>query len=656
MEKGKNIVDQIVDLWCSITGTDLNSKEYTFSVGQEFNLSTAREDLKSTLLLDESGLTTVLLMNSFADAYFCSHKYSLAELLSSNDTIQTRLASCKQLKSLLLSPEIEMAILDFTAKLKTVLDKMNAQEDAFKTLSNPGAMGYLRRDALKSMDTLAVHQFTQGKTTSTYLQPCHDIFLFWNMASAVRLGLKMPDGVFLGLVRDQFDYASFFVLVAKNGGTLTVFTDAEEYVTPLQKTLSRRPERHLSQRIAKHHFPYSLLDTEVDTRGYVHPGREGVVPLQESPIVIGHLKRLAADELLWLLMVFSLIDQKLFKCNWTLPSLSYCSDVFRENSALCGEIENLPTILSYSPIQLPKNTLQTLQADKQYKRSISGEETPWGTMDNAPNQWLLELYQDRVPDSAINGLLKLPSTMLKLAEPGGDITSITKADYENMGPFAQQEFDSQELMAMTGGEFGSKEQLEADYRFLARYNEALCIKMLSDADFKANKPNVFQWIRDRVSQQQAYILSLLVNNAPNSEAWQRYPSIKAYNADSRYHRNELIFSNGSCWTLTDTKCFWNGNIASYAATFHPTSMEELLSFLNCGTVEELPFWLQHWDNKRKYIGNPILERIDPMNWVVTDHWAELSFYFTFFLSKRTFNHACKAHQLPAMWLTPRPDK
>ena len=45
MEKGKNIVEQIVDLWCSITGTDLNSKEYTFSVGQEFNLSTAREDL-----------------------------------------------------------------------------------------------------------------------------------------------------------------------------------------------------------------------------------------------------------------------------------------------------------------------------------------------------------------------------------------------------------------------------------------------------------------------------------------------------------------------------------------------------------------------------------------------------------------------------------
>ena len=216
MAEEKNIVERIVDLWCSITGTDFNSKEYTFSVGQEFNLSTAREDLKSSLLLDESGLTTVLLMNSFSDAYFCSHKYSLAELLSSNDTIQTRLASCKQLKSLLLSPEIEMAILDFTAKLKTVLDKMNAQEDAFKTLSNPGAMGYLRRDALKSMDTLAVHQFTQGKTTSTYLQPCHDIFLFWNMASAVRLGLKMPDGVFLGLVRDQFDYASFFVLAAKN--------------------------------------------------------------------------------------------------------------------------------------------------------------------------------------------------------------------------------------------------------------------------------------------------------------------------------------------------------------------------------------------------------------------------------------------------------
>ena len=56
MEKGKNIVEQIVDLWCSITGTDFSSKEYTFSSGQEFNLSTAREDLKASLVLDESGL------------------------------------------------------------------------------------------------------------------------------------------------------------------------------------------------------------------------------------------------------------------------------------------------------------------------------------------------------------------------------------------------------------------------------------------------------------------------------------------------------------------------------------------------------------------------------------------------------------------------
>lgn len=655
MEKGKNIVEQIVDLWCSITGTDFSSKEYTFSSGQEFNLSTAREDLKASLVLDESGLTTVLLIESFTDAYFRSKSYSLAELLDDNDTIQASLTSCKELKSLLRSPEINAAILDFTTKLKTVLGKMNAQADVFKTLSNLGVMGYLRRDALKSMETLAIHQFTQGETTSTYLQPCQDIFLFWDMASAVRLGLRMPDGVFLGLIRDQFDYASFFVLVAKNGGTLTVFTDAERYVTPLQKTLSRRPERALSQRAARHHFPYSLLDTEVDAKGYAHPSREGVVPLQKSPIVIGHLNSLAADELLWLLMVFSLIDQKLFKCNWTLPSLSYCSDVFRKNSALRGEIENLPAVLSYSPLELPKNTLQALQIDNQYKRNISGEETPWGTMDNAPNQWLLELYQDRVPDSAINGLLKLPGTMLKLAEPGGDITSITKRDYEDMGHFTQKEFDSQELMAMTGGEFGTKEQLEADYRFLARYNEAVCIKTLSDADFNANKPNVFQWIRDRVSQQQVHILSLLVHNAPNSKSWQRYPSIKAYNADSLYHRHEFVFCNGSHWTLADTKCFWNGTIASYAATFHPTSMEELLRFLNCSTVEELPFWLRHWDNKRKYIGNPILERIDPMNWVVKDHWSELSFFFTFFLSKRTFNYACKEHQLPAIWLAAQPD-
>lgn len=654
MEKEKNIVEQILDLWCSITGTDFNSNQYTFSLGEEFNLSTAREDLKSSLALDESGLTSLLLLDFFSDEYFRSKKYTIQELLDGKEDIQKVLDACKELKLLLRNPEIKLAIQDFSSKLKDILKKMDAQEDAFKTLENLGVMGYLRRDALKSMDTLTVHQFTQGETTSKYLQPKQDIFLFWNMAAAVRLGLKMSDGVFLGLVRDQFEYASFFVLVAKNGGTLTVFTDAEKYASPLQKTLSRRPERALSQRAAKHHFPYSMLDIEFDAKGYIHPGTEGIVPLQKAPIVIGHLNSLAADELLWLIMVFSLIDQKLFKCNWQLPALSYCADIFREDSALRGQIENMPAIRAYTPLALPKNTLEALQHDTQYRRCDSGQKTPFGVTDNSPNQWLLELYRDRVPDSVINGLLKPPGNMLMLNGKNSEIMSIAKSDYEHMGHFAQKEFDSthQELMAMTGDEFGSREQIEADYRFLARYNEATFIKNLADADFETHKAEVNQWIRDKVLQQQGRILSLLVNQAPDSSLWKRYPSVKAYYSDSLYYRNEFAFFQGSSYTLADTKCFWSGSIASYAATFHPTSMEALLQFLNCSSVDDLPFWLHHWDSKEKYVGNPILERIDPMNWVIKDHWAELRFYFTFFLSKRTFNRTCKECNVSPIWIEP----
>jgi len=652
MSNGKNIIEEILNLWCSITGTDFNSNKYTFSQGQEFNLSTAREDLKSSLALDESGLTTLLLLEFFSNEFFKSKKYTLQELLEPNDTIQATIASCNAFKALMQSPEIKAAIDHFKSKVKIVLEKLDAPQDAFKTLEDPGTMGYMRRDALKSMDTLTVHQFTQGDTTSTYLQPRKDIFLFWNMASAVRLGLRMPDGVFLGLIRDQFDYASFFVLVAKNGGTLTVFTDAEKAAHPLQKNMSRRPERNLSRRSERHHFPYSLLESEFDNKGYPHPNRKGIVPLQEEPIVIGHLNTLAADELLWLLMVFSLIDQKLFKCNWTLPSLSYCADVLREHSSLLGEIQNLPAVRSYLTLTLPQNTLTSLQCDGQYKGKASGQMTPWGIAESAPNQWLLDLYKDKVPDSSINGLLKQPDSMLILAGKTLGTSSIAKKEYEAMSYFDKKEFDSshQELQALTGDEFGTREQLEQDYRFLARYNEALYIKTCTDADFQAHKGEVNQWIRDRIMQQKDHVLSLLVNSTPNPELWKRYPSVKEYDSDRMYHRGEICFFNGNRRTLADSKCFWTGGIASYVATFHPTSMDELLAFLNCASVSELPFWLQHWTGKPVYIGNPILERIDPMNWVVKDHWAELSFYFTFFLSKRTFNEACKEHHLPAVWI------
>lgn len=651
MSKEQNIIEEILGLWCSITGMDFNSNEYTFSYGKEFNLSAAREDLKSSLSLDESGLTTLLLLEYFVGEFFQSKKYTLQELLEQNDSIQSTMTSCKKLRTLMDSPEIKLASEDFKSKMKTVLEKLAASQEVFDALDDSGTMGYLRRDALKSINTLSIHQFTQGDTTSTYLQPSKDIFLFWNMAAAVRLGLRMQDGVFLGLIRDQFDYASFFVLVAKNGGTLTVFTDAERDAHPLQKNLSRRPERDLSRRSEKHHFPYSLLDSEFDYKDNMHPGREGVVPFQEKPIIIGHLNTLAADELLWLLMVFSLIDQKLFKCSWTLPTLSYCSDVLREQSTLLGEIQNLPAIRFLPTLELPQNTLEALQHDSQYLGKVSGEATPWGITKSAPNQWLLDLYKDKVPDSAINGLLKQPDSMLMLSGEALSTSSIAKKEYEAMSYFAKKEYDSthQELQALTGDEFGTKEQLEQDYRFLARYNEALYIKTFTDADFQAHKEEVYRWIRERITQQKDHILSLLVNRTPNPELWKRYPSVKAYESDGIYYRDRFCFLNGSRRTLADSKCFWSASVASFVASFHPTSMEELLTFFNCTSISELPFWLQHWTGKPIYTGNHILQRIDPMNWVVKDHWAELCFYFTFFLSKRTFNQACKKYELPAIW-------
>ena len=69
-------------------------------------------------------------------------------------------------------------------------------------LKDAAAVGYLRRDAFKSMETLHCYQFSQGKTTSKNLHPVKEIFLFWDIPSVIRLGLTMPDCTFLGLVKD----------------------------------------------------------------------------------------------------------------------------------------------------------------------------------------------------------------------------------------------------------------------------------------------------------------------------------------------------------------------------------------------------------------------------------------------------------------------
>ena len=79
--------------------------------------------------------------------------------------------------------------------------------------------------------------------------------------------------------------------------------------------------------------------------------------------------------------------------------------------------------------------------------------------------------------------------------------------------------------------------------------------------------------------------------------------------------------------------------------FRPKTAEALAILCGCD-VSALPDVLQHWTQADLYEGNPILDRIDPMGWVVENPWRNLGLDVAIYLSKRAYNQLRKGLDLP----------
>ncbi|MCX4307665.1 MAG: hypothetical protein OSJ69_17885 [Acetatifactor sp.] len=664
----KSLVEEILELWIDLTGTDPDSKKIHFRFGDEFSLDAAREDLKEALRLDDTGLTALLMLDRFADEYFQFKEFSLCELIEDSAPALGMIEKSKRLKKLLHHEELLAALGDFRGKVSGVLDALQAQSPAYELLKDAAAVGYLRRDAFKSMETLHCYQFSQGKTTSKNLHPVKEIFLFWDIPSVIRLGLTMPDSTFLGLVKDKNELASFFVLVAKNGENLTVYTDCPEWVHPLQKDMTRWPGREMSSRIAKHHFPYHLLDVKFDYRGdaFISRGRnDGLSVIQNKLEIIGSITEIKPDETLWLIIILAMMDQTLFKQNYHLPELTYCTEVLFAKSLLAETSQALCLRSDGSKFELPVNTVDSLATDIQYTgMADEGKETVFGRANYHANAWLEEKYKDRVPQEAINGLLLSDGFQLALSSgESPKIASYEKAEIESLSYFDKITFDEvhTNLHTLSGNEFGSIQRLEENYRFLARYNEASVINKLARADFEAHKAEVCKWFRSCITKNLDRLILDLVEAWPLHEedpevrkrwsVWD-FRHVKA----GRNERGLYWFHQGDGRTWAKTLCIQTGKATSYTAELKLYTLEDLMYATGCKSIKEVPEWLRHWGNSQFYGGNPILERIDPMSWVVKDKWAEMRFHSLFFLSKTAIREACKKKGLPPSSFVPYPEE
>lgn len=643
---------------------------------------TVREDFNKAVELDPEGLTALLLLDNFRDDFFSNCGLSISDILS-NPNFPSFIQDCRKLTELLSDEQIVHALTGFTDSVSRAVHATGVvREDVDQMLADRYDMAILRRDALLSMQTLSLHQFFQGEIEKDHLTFLPDIHLFWNMNSLIKCAWQSPNGVSINLIKDPLDTSSYFAFVVKNGGNLTVLTDKPKEAHPLSKYMSRRPEKDFTRRIFRNHFPYGLLDLKVSHDGYYYPGNTSIVPLQDKPIKIGSIREMEPDEVIWTIMMFSLLDDKLYKENYHCGQLSYTSDMIADPNISAALMEGSPAgalmVKDYKPLTAPVLNTETIQDTEQYSK-YSG---------SGIHNWLYDRYKDQIPTDILNGILPsdgstlfmLPDQSLFVAPAERvrrgmhgkpvlkrDPSELTYRTNEHGRTYiwGKDEVEGAlPMQRMTGDEFGTREGLLNDYAFFARYNAAKFIDMKAQEEFKARKAEVLSWAKERITANLERIAKDVLSSklsGNNKDHPCRFSMVEFQNEGWRYldtyHsyifftdrrpadlQNRNVFDHGR---KADVGCYFSENApCSYLLKAEAIWLEDLLYLTGCETPQELPDVLQHWYNgsystAEMYTGNHLLARVDPMDWVASNPWTELKFNVVIAIGKKYLNKTKK---------------
>lgn len=653
---------QALELWREITGIDPAATSMRLS---DWALRETFKELQEAIDLDPTEVTANLLLTYFINTYLADRTVSLFDLINGRDQIEARLEKPRALLAILNRPEVVNSREDFIAALRAALGFYEAadREDVMRLLSQPDDIAILRRDALRSIARLRVDQFLDGGSEPANFRPVYNrtVHQWWNINSMLAAATRMPSGVSLNLIRHPDAFQSYFCYTIRNGGNLFVLTDTPEYSHPLQGFMSRRPDRALSKRAARNWFPYDLLNLKYDDEAkqlYVEESKHrGLVAYQNAALPLKSVAELPAAELVWTSMMFDLIVEKFWRRGFKAPALSYTAEMLKSDAVLieAAKTANLP-VPAYQPVGLAALTKDDVSADACAENEV-------GRKFHEPNRWMEDRYGKRVPDSVLN-LLGTPEQVFALKSTTGEASTV-EGKFHSLTDWQKEDLlaGRQQLEKVDATSFGSREQIEADRKFIARANFATHINALAAAEFEARQDEVAAWYRARVNANAPELLRWCSNpelwvddgvhsgfshhsgrvgavrskeikpNSMHSEAHLTRRILKRYDLATEKFPYPIGMTLGQQHGHWVPRCYLNGTKASYAAIFHPGNAAELALLAGCA-VEDLPDVLQHWSLLREYTGNSILDRVDPMLWRAQNPWVRLNLSVCIGFSKR----------------------
>jgi hypothetical protein len=664
---------EALELFQQMIGKRYDPKQYDYEYNRVF------ESLKEALELDHSEIIASMLLTHYTADYVEKTSVSLADLLDGFSPTIEKLDLIRKLQGILSRPDIIEPMEAFKRAMSTGLKHygVGERDDITSIVDDPVALAVFRRDALKSMKNLRVDQFFSGESEADDAKPVYfrDVFQWWNVNSMLAAAVNMPSGVSLNLIRDPNKFHSYFCFVIRNGGNLYVLTDAPDWAHPMQAQMSRRPDRHLDNRVARNWFPYSLLDIAYDDETgdlyFQEIDTTEVAIYQPDAIKLKEIAAVEPGETIWILMMFDLIVERFWKKKEQLAELSYTGEMIRVEDNLLEKANsaNLP-VRDYKPISVQSLTVNDVLSENITENDGTGK-SGFGV-----NAWMEERYKHLVSEESLNAMSN-PGRVLKLRD-GEIIKAEPERFHSSWGPKNEIAIHHLDLTM-----FGSKERILQDRKFIARYNLAKQVDHAAKMEYEKTEKAIKHWFQVRIENRSEFLINLcglgplwltqemqeepfnsrvssciIWKNADsrsrNANADKLYPELPSAlrSLNSMKHKtagDPLV--GWDAFTLeppvnrTNPKCVITGATASYAVSFDPMISRDL-AFLAGVEHDQLPDVLKSWSQYRLYVGNSNLNRIDPMEWAAHNPWEKESFRIEVPLSKRGLAQLRKDAKMP----------
>jgi hypothetical protein len=677
-----SLLNEALDAWIALTGVQ-TGPDFRGNL-RDLDLRSATREVAESREYDPSGITTCMLLRALAERRAREQVFTALDLLDDQAGVAAILAPLRTLRDLLTRPEVLAIVETFRAQIRDAAVSYGVADlSAVETLlAAPDELGLVRRDAMRSIVTLYVHQFAHGDAAAVPLRLNPDIYQFWSVASLLwALRGQSEPGITMALIRDSANpLRSFFVFGVRNGGTITLLTDRAKDPHPGYANMSRRPDHALDKRAERHRFPYELLDLE---RGEDDRLRASATTALVSPETKGvPLKRivdLTPDALVWTILMVDLIRGAYGVENRQLPQLSFTADRI-------VEVAQLPAAGSTAMVAAEREGTLLLTPIAPAELTAERTAAQWATPVTGHNRWMVERYGALVPADVLLpvgtagqvALLDLLDPAKRwhrerpvlrdrfVAEEGEDeFDTYLREKAEQpayRAPRAVERADlvttiTPDLVTVNAAAFGTAEEIARDREWTARVNQMRVIQAHAEEEFRRTEREVLSWYTQAVRKNRERLIEAALRGELLLPTYRVRPfsldgdlgadttienGVRQKAGDSYGFKDRIYLDGGDCTALS-THDHWHylcaiepPKPAGILTLIAPTCPEALAILAGC-TAEDLPPVLRHWHRYSPYGGNPILQRVDPEDWVLKNPWAQLKFRVAFGISRSAYH-------------------